>query len=61
MSVYPDDRAIQALKRYDQAEAYVSETVVRTVYIDGSRISNVETKVDSGMMFRMIDGSRRGK
>ncbi|MBP5203901.1 MAG: TldD/PmbA family protein, partial [Candidatus Methanomethylophilaceae archaeon] len=61
MSVYPDDRAIQALKRYDQAEAYVSETVVRTVYIDGSRISNVETKVDSGMMFRMIDGSRMGK
>ncbi len=61
MSVYPDDRAIQALKRYDQAEVYVSETVVRTVYIDGSRISNVETKVDSGMMFRMIDGGRTGK
>ncbi len=59
--IYPDDRAIQALKRYDQAEVYVSETVVRTVYIDGSRISNVETKVDSGMMFRMIDGGRTGK
>ena len=37
MTVYPDDRAIQALKRYDQAETYVSETIVNTVYIDDGR------------------------
>ena len=61
MTVYPDDRAIQALKRYDQAEAYVSETVVNTVYIDDSKISNIETKTESGMMFRMAKDGKMGK
>ncbi|MBO4797557.1 MAG: TldD/PmbA family protein [Candidatus Methanomethylophilaceae archaeon] len=59
--IYPDERAIRALDKYDQAEVYVSEAVVNTVYIDGSKISNIETKKESGMMFRMIHGSRTGK
>ncbi len=59
--IYPDDRAIQAMKRYDQAEVYVSDTLVNTVYIDNSRISNIETKRDRGMMFRMAKDSRLGR
>jgi TldD protein len=61
VTVYPDDRAIQALKRYDQAETYVSETIVNTVYIDDSKISNIETKTESGMMFRMAKDGKMGK
>ncbi len=59
--IYPDDRAIKAMEKYDQAEVYVSRAVVNTVYIDGSKISNIETKTDEGMMFRMSEGRRMGK
>ena len=50
------DRAMQSLSGYQQAEVYSSEAVVHTVYIDDSKISNIETKVDRGMMARMADG-----
>lgn len=55
------DRAMQSLSRYQQAEVYTSEAVVHTVYIDDSKISNIETKVDRGMMVRMAEGGRQGK
>ena len=55
------DRAMQSLSGYQQAEVYASEAVVHTVYIDDSKISNIETKVDRGMMARMADGGRQGK
>ena len=55
------DDALSALKKYEQAEVFVSEARIHTVYIDNSAISNVETKTDSGMMFRMIDKGRIAK
>ena len=55
------DRAMQALSGYDQAEVYVSSATVHTIYIDDSRISNIETKVDSGLMVRMSEDGRLGK
>ena len=55
------DRAMQSLSKYDQAEVYISKNVVKTVYIDDSKISNIETKVDSGIMTRMAEGGRIGK
>ncbi len=55
------ERALAAVDGYEQAEAYGSESVIHTVYIDGSRISNVETKRESGLMVRMADGGRQGK
>ena len=61
MTIHIAEKAMRALKDYDQAEVYVSNTKVHTVYIDNSRISNIETKEDTGMMFRMIDGGRMGK
>lgn len=59
--MWTTEKAMGAMKQYDQAEVYTSETEVHTVYIDDSRISNIETKRESGMMFRMIDGGRMGK
>lgn len=55
------DRTMQSLSRYEQAEVYVSDSTIHTVYIDDSRISNIETKVDSGMMVRMAENGRLGK
>ncbi|MCQ2078746.1 MAG: TldD/PmbA family protein [archaeon] len=61
MNGYIGDRAMQALKDYDQAEVYVSDTTINTIYIDNSQISNIETKHDVGMMFRMNKDGRMGK
>ena len=61
MNGFTAEKAIQKLKDYDQAEVYVSDTTVHTIYIDNSRISNIESKRDVGMMFRMTDGGRMGK
>jgi len=55
------DRAMQRASSYDQSEAYASITTVHTIYIDNSRISNIETKVDTGMMFRMSKDGKLGK
>ncbi len=55
------ESALSAVREYEQAEAYASENVIHTVYIDGSRISNIETKRESGLMVRMADGGRQGK
>lgn len=58
---YAADKAVQRMDSYDQAEVYTSETVVNTIYIDNSMISNIETKTESGMMFRMVKDRRMGK
>ena len=58
---YDCERALQAVRGHEQAEVYVSEAVVSTVYIDDSKISNIETKTESGMMVRMADAGRQGK
>lgn len=55
------DKAVQALKEYEQSEVFVSETDVHTVYVDNSEISNIESKKDTGMMFRMVQDGRTGK
>ena len=55
------DKAVSAMNAYDQAEVYMSETSVNTIYIDDSKISNIETKTESGMMFRMAKDGRIGK
>ena len=61
MNGFAAEKAIQKLKAYDQAEVYVSDTAVHTIYIDNSVISNIESKRDIGMMFRMTDRGRMGK
>lgn len=55
------ESALRSVEGYGQAEAYGSEEVVHTVYVDGTRISNIETKRESGLMVRMVDGGRQGK
>lgn len=55
------EKALSAVKDYAQAEAYASDSVIHTVYIDGTRISNIETKRESGLMVRIADGGRQGK
>ncbi len=55
------ESALRAVDGYGQAEVYGSEEVVHTVYVDGTRISNIETKRESGLMVRMADGGRQGK
>lgn len=61
MKEYMAEEAMKRLHDYDQAEVYVSDTKIDTVYIDDSEISNVETKRDLGMMFRMTRNGRMGK
>ena len=58
---YYAEKAMGAARDYGQSEVYVSEAVINTVYIDDSKISNIETKLDSGLMVRIADGGRQGK
>lgn len=55
------EKALSAADGYAQAEAYASDSVIHTVYVDGTRISNIETKRESGLMVRVADGGRQGK
>ena len=55
------EKAMEVARGYGQSEVYVSEAVINTVYIDDSKISNIETKLDSGLMIRIADGGRQGK
>lgn len=55
------EKALKAVEGYGQAEVYASENLIHTIYIDGTRISNIETKRESGMMVRIADGGRQGK
>lgn len=58
---YDAEKALQMVRGHEHAEVYASEAEVSTVYIDDSKISNIETKIESGMMVRMADGGRQGK
>ena len=58
---YYAEKAMEAARGYGQSEVYVSEAVINTVYIDDSKISNIETKLDAGLMVRVADGGRQGK
>lgn len=58
---YYAEKAMETARNYGQSEVYVSEAVINTVYIDDSKISNIETKLDSGLMIRIADGGRQGK
>ena len=55
------DRAINLGKKYDAAEAFIIKTVTNAVYIDGSKVSNVETKTDMGVSFRIYTDGKVGK
>ncbi len=55
------ERALSSVRSHQQSEVYVSDALVHTVYIDDSRISNIETKRDTGLMVRVADGGRQGK
>jgi len=43
------------------SEVYVVRSRINAVYVDGSRISNVETKTDMGMSVRVADNNKLGK
>ncbi len=55
------EKAMKLAGSHEQSEVYVSDAVINTVYIDDSKISNIETKYDTGLMIRMADGGRQGK
>ena len=55
------DRAMSLGKKYDAAEAFIIKTVTNAVYIDGSKVSNVETKTDMGISFRLYADGKIGK
>lgn len=55
------EKALASLDGYAQAEAYASDSFIHTIYIDGTRISNIETKREAGIMVRIADGGRQGK
>lgn len=55
------EKALSSLKGYDQAEVYSVRSTINAVYIDGSKISNAETKTDVGMSIRASKGNRMGR
>ncbi|MCL2785860.1 MAG: TldD/PmbA family protein [Methanomassiliicoccaceae archaeon] len=58
-----NEAAAEALRhaKADHAESYVIMSVTRSAYIDGSRISNIETKTDAGISVRVASGNRLGR
>jgi predicted Zn-dependent protease len=58
------DTALDSLryaKKMEHAESYVVRSITHSAYIDGSRISNIETKVDSGIAVRVAKDSEMGR
>jgi predicted Zn-dependent protease len=58
------DIAVDSLRyaeKMEHAESYVVRSVTHSAYIDGSRISNIETKIDSGMCVRVADKNKLGR
>ncbi|MCL1904706.1 MAG: TldD/PmbA family protein [Methanomassiliicoccaceae archaeon] len=53
--------SLKHAKNMDHAESYVVRTVTHSAYIDGSRISNIETKIDSGISIRVAKDNRLGR
>jgi len=52
--------SLKHTKKADQAESYVVKSVTRSAYIDGSKISNIETKTDSGISIRVAVKNKLG-
>ena len=53
--------ALRHAKEADHAESYVIRSVTNSAYIDGGKISNIETKVDSGISVRVVKDGRPGR
>lgn len=56
--------ALDSLKhaeKADHAESYVIRTVTHSAYIDGGRISNIETKIDAGICVRVAVNNKLGR
>jgi len=53
--------ALRHAKKADHAESYVIESVTHAAYIDGGRISNIETKIDSGISVRVSVKNKLGR
>ncbi|MCL2607780.1 MAG: metallopeptidase TldD-related protein [Methanomassiliicoccaceae archaeon] len=53
--------SLKYAKEADHAEVYTIKSFTRCAYIDGSRISNIETKTDSGMCVRVSSDNRPGR
>jgi len=59
-----EDIAIGSLKfakGMDHAESYVVRSVTHSAYIDGGKISNIESKIDSGMSVRVALNNKLGR
>lgn len=55
-----NSQALKAMRGMDQAEAFSVRSRTVAVYIDDSKVSNVETKDDAGMALRLIKDRRMG-
>jgi predicted Zn-dependent protease len=53
--------SLRYAKSMDHAECYVVRSVTHSAYIDGSRISNIETKTDSGISVRVAVDNKMGR
>jgi len=53
------DSVLRSIK--NDAEVYIISSEINAVYVDGSKISNVETKTDRGMSVRIADNNKLGK
>ena len=53
--------ALRYAKAMDHAESYVVKSVTHSAYIDGGKISNIESKTDSGMSVRVASKNKLGR
>jgi len=53
--------SLRFAKSMDHAESYVVRTVTHSAYIDGDKISNIESKIDSGMSVRVALNNKLGR
>ena len=53
------DSILRTIKK--DAEVYIVKAEINAVYVDGSKISNIETKTDMGMSVRIADNNKLGK
>jgi len=55
-----NEAVLRQLKDVEEAESYAVKSRTLAVYVDGSKVKNVETKEDAGIAVRVINGSRLG-
>jgi predicted Zn-dependent protease len=53
--------SLKFAKGMDHAETYVVRSVTHSAYIDGGKISNIESKIDSGMSVRVALNNKLGR